>query len=251
MIFIRHINPEKTRDLVFDGDGTIWYSFKPTLRNYRRTVEAMKESGETRYLGLSVDEETCRRAYRKGLPTGVFIAEAIPVLKSIPNGVEEFNAWYRRVNPSTIYPVFDGVMEMLKDLKEGRLGRSYILGFLSGSPRENIERRTKNNGFDMSIFHFALFGEDVEAIVHVKSDPRIFDPVETELKKLGLTIEETAYVGDTIAELGGCHKRGIPFVAVVGDGHTTREEFAAEGLEEKFILETPVELTKILGVQPS
>lgn len=209
--------------LIFDWDDTKVATFRSCLDLYRSFSGAF---------GLkNPDEQKVRELW--GAPLPILIPGLWPE-------VEQEELMMRFIEHADgiefcVEPV-EGMVETMLKLKE----MGYVIGIVSSTPKRGFERTYAKHlsHFPKDNYAFIFTSEDTK--VH-KPDPKVFDEAFSELEKLGVDSSQVAYIGDGINDYRAARDRGIRFVAVTS-GFATRENFIAEGLDERFILESVNEL---------
>ncbi len=154
----------------------------------------------------------------------------------------------KRINKAHPPPAFPPIPGLADSLQGYHL-RNTILAILTSRDRESLERRLAEAGINKDLFEIIQGLNDSE---FTKPDPRVFDQMIDEyLAPLGISISEILFVGDIIIsdwDAARNHNPQIPFVGITGGdrGVVSREEFVAAGVPEEFILETAVELPRLI-----
>ena len=139
----------------------------------------------------------------------------------------------------TITP-FTGTRDTIFKLKE----MGFVLGIVSSSARRVIDK-TLERYLHLPPDTYAFIQSSEDTDVH-KPDPRVFDPAFERLNELGISEEQTIYVGDGLNDMEAATSRGILFVAVT-TGLTTAEEFMDRGVVKDLILVSFNELPSLLN----
>lgn len=156
-----------------------------------------------------------------------------PVMEGLWPGVdhEEVKNAYYEIELTSSCDCFPGIKELIADLKN----KNYQLGILTSRKMKGVVRVMKNAGIKQEDFSFL---ETPEAQAFHKPDPRVFDKLLTDAEEMGISKDEILYVGDTLHDMGAARGAGLHFVALV-HGHTEKERFVENGLDQKFIAEDP------------
>ncbi|WP_411824376.1 HAD family hydrolase [Leptospira sp. 'Mane'] len=94
----------------------------------------------------------------------------------------------------------------------------YKLGILSSSSRKRVFKELELMLFDLKLFVSVQTAEDTT--IH-KPDPKVFEPMLSELAKLSISSEEILYVGDSISDYHSSTGSGLQFL---GMAHGQREK---------------------------
>lgn len=135
------------------------------------------------------------------------------------------------------YPMlpYEGAIETVK-----LLSNRYKVGILSGVKRKLMLEDLKKLKFPIEKFFYVQCGDDT--VVH-KPDPRAFEPIIKELRKLDVKPNEALYVGDDLRDFEASTKAGMQSVGICG--HTTSDkEFEKAGADYVYRFE---ELVKKYG----
>lgn len=110
--------------------------------------------------------------------------------------------------------LFDTVKPFLNMAK----GKGYKLAIVTSKYRDALDDIL--NKFQINqYFDFHIAGDEVK---HPKPHPM---SLETAIRKLNVTLDETVYVGDSITDAEAAHRAGVKFIAVL-TGPTKKEAFA-------------------------
>ena len=123
---------------------------------------------------------------------------------------------------------FEGIKEVLRELS-----KDYILIVVSGSPKETIHKRLKEESI------FDLFKLIVPIISQEKNKPDPFH-INFALEKLDVSPNEVIYVGDTTGDAEATKNAGIDRVILVSYGFASRE--ALEKYDFTLIVDSPSEI---------
>lgn len=104
---------------------------------------------------------------------------------------------------------YEGVPSLLK-----LLSKQYKLGMVSASSLKLILPEFKASKIDPKLFQFIQAQE--HTTVH-KPDPRVFDPILKNFKKLEINKQEIIYVGDSDLDLEASRGAGLRFIAIAGN----------------------------------
>lgn len=104
---------------------------------------------------------------------------------------------------------YEGVPALLR-----QLSKKYKLGMVSASSLKLILPEFKLSDIDQNLFEFIQAQE--HTTLH-KPDPRVFDPILENFKKLQINKEEIIYVGDSDLDLQAASGAGLRFIAIAGN----------------------------------
>jgi pyrophosphatase PpaX len=184
--------------ILFDLDGTLLDSV-PTILKSNRQVCAV--------LGIPYDEAWVRSLI--GIPLSVQAG-------MIANGREtEFTDTYRKVYRRHQEPgihLFPRTIEMLDALRS----RGCLTGLVTSKAASGTQRCIESTGMGGK-FDAVITADDVE---NPKPHP---EPLIRALKSLGVSAEESLYVGDSFFDAQSAEKAGIGMIGVSW-GARTREE---------------------------
>jgi HAD superfamily hydrolase (TIGR01549 family) len=212
------------KSIFFDLDDTLWKSFKPGLKRYRLLAEE-----------LSLKKPSLQEFSKMwGYPFSSWIQSMWP-------GIDEkaFAKAYKSRFGIVRHDLFPGVKELLPALSE----KGIVLGLLSSRQSDSLVEKAQLSGLDLGLFRF-IFTED--KLEFKKPDARAFEKPLQELANLGISREQTIYVGDHLGDYLAANGAGLEFFAVL-TGVTSRKEFLSAGLQEKKILDSVKDLPRALN----
>lgn len=134
--------------------------------------------------------------------------------------------------------VFPGVVDAFKTLSEG-----FKLAILSSGSKPRIEKVYREMIHPDMIYHKIIMAPP-ELKVY-KPDPKAFDSIINHFKKDGISEGEVVYVGDSLTDLYAARNRGLEFYAVT-TGVTDKKSFQSEGLEDKYIVNSFIDMSSLL-----
>ena len=210
--------------VLFDLDGTLLNTLEDLTDAVNATMRAF---------GYPEHAESAVRAY-----VGNGVARLMEL--SLPGGAADPNfdaasAFYRRTyaahSEDKTRP-YEGVVDCVRTLA----GHGIRMAVVSNKPDETTVRLTKKYFPEID----AAAGENEAAGIRRKPAP---DMVWHAMKKLGVTQEETVYVGDSEVDILTAQNAGIRVVSVLW-GFRDREELVANGAD--MMAETPEELASII-----
>ena len=187
--------------IVFDWDGTLMNSTAAIVRS----IQAAAES-----LGQPVpDEQTAAHVIGLGLPEAMraVLPGADPAIYPLMG--EQFRTFYFQFSQEIV--LFDGVMEMLEDLK----ARQYTLSVATGKSRRGLNRAMQETGTGR--FFCATRTADE---TYSKPHPAMLFEITQELNQ---QMQRTVMIGDTTHDLLMASNAGAASVAVKYGAHPAHE----------------------------
>lgn len=188
----------KYRAILFDLDGTLLDSVPHIVQCNRETMAAM---------GISVPEAVIRHSIGLPLP--------VQAHQFAGERAEEFIVRYRDVyllhadDDNHLYP---GTLEMLRDLKSRNLQLSIVTSRMGRGALKSVEV-TGMTG----IFRTVVTADDVE---HHKPEP---EPLLKAINELGVTPEQSLYIGDSAFDVDMSQRAGVDMVGVSWGARTHEE----------------------------
>ncbi len=173
--------------VILDLDDTLIESFSSYVRLHRRIAEDV---------GLPVP--TAEQLVEYGPTWEATVARVWP-----ERDLRPFFRRYEEIADSEVYRAFDGVPEMLADLRAG----GHSLWIVSKRSRLRMGMRLSQAGLAEALFDGIFADEDLPAS---KPDPRCFEPVWGRVGGRRPAI----YVGDRHDDRAAATAAGLPFVAV-------------------------------------
>lgn len=198
--------------IIFDMDDTL-------IQTIKVKWQALKLTSLNHY-GLILTDENIKKHW--GLPFEIFISKVLP---EIPD-TKDFKAKYINVSKSFSAEAHPKASEILTTLSN-----SFVLGAVTATPRDLIEKDLFDAKIDMNLFSFIQTSDETE--FH-KPNSRVFDPVIQKLSQKNITKDATIYVGDSILDYQAARDAGLKFLAVT-TGINKKEDFLKQGLEKKYI----------------
>lgn len=184
--------------ILFDLDGTL-------LDSVQMIVDVMSEALKS--MGIDVDDVALRHAI--GLPLTV-------QARHFAHGREqEFSNTYRDIyirELSKEAQLFPGSIEMLSTLRS----QGYLTGVVTSKTARGAARAIETTGI-ASMFDCVITADDV---THYKPAP---EPLIKAMDKLGVTAEESLYVGDSAFDVDMARSAGARVVAISWGARTHEE----------------------------
>ncbi len=208
------------KHIAFDMDGTLIDSIPSIMQSFQEAVKTVyghyeKDENILKHsIGLPLSESfKCYRAEDKDALEKAYISANDRLQK---NGV----------------PFFDGVLELLKDLKN----KGYKLHIVT-SKRKNSTLHWMDVMKVNDLFDVVVCREDTA--LHKPNG----EPIERCISLVGCEREEMLYVGDSVHDIGCAHNAGVK-VAVVGWTNMDKEELFSKNPD--YVIETPKDLLDIV-----
>lgn len=205
---------------IFDLDGTLLN----TLEDLSNSVNYALATNQL----PTRSTEDIRRALGNGIQ--VLIEKSVPQQTNpaiIEKVLATFRAYYLKHSMDHTAP-YDGIMELLKNLKKRKINTAIVSNKLDPAVQE-LHQRFFSEYIDIAI------GEQ-QPIVRRKPYP---DMVNLALHKLETTTEEAIYIGDSEVDLQTAKNTGIDCVSV---SWGFRSRTFLEDLGATNIIDTPMQL---------
>lgn len=195
---IRYVEQMKYRAIFFDLDGTLLDSVPTIIECTRETLESMD---------IHIDNETIRHAI--GIPLRVQARRFAPGREE--QFIEDYRTvYYRHMAEGT--RLFPGTLDMLASLrKSGRL-----TGLVTSKNIRGTTKAIEQTGLT-GLLDCIITADDV---THYKPDP---EPIQNAMDKLGVTPEESLYVGDAAFDVEMSQRANVMMVAVSWGARTHEE----------------------------
>jgi HAD superfamily hydrolase (TIGR01549 family) len=194
------------RAVIFDLDDTLVKT---------RAIKAQQHKAVAReFYGREVTDEKLGEHW--GKPFDALVTS----LHDNVDTIENLRKVYAATSDRFPKEIHDDTLEMIDELT----AKGIQLGIVTATNREYLLKDLKRLGIPSERF-FSLQGAD-ETEFH-KPDPRVFDTVLETLEELGISREETMYVGDALTDWYAARDAGLQFIAVTTGSHTAKEFKAA------------------------
>jgi pyrophosphatase PpaX len=182
----------------FDLDGTLLNSIPAIMDCFTETLDTM---------GISYDEDDLRHSI--GIPlkvqadhyTGTRAQEFIDLYRKL---------YTKRSDQSA--GLYSGALETLQEIRSN----NYKIGLVTSKNARGTNRAMKLCGLD-GIFDLVITADDVE---HFKPHP---EPIFKAMREMGVTSEESAYVGDSSFDIEMARRAGVEAIAVSWGARTHDE----------------------------
>ena len=203
--------------LIFDVDGTLWNSTPQVARSWRRTIEAH---------GIDAGFITAERLTKEFGKT----MDTISLFPDLPEheAIDILRECCVRENDDLLSdkpPLYDGVAEVFKELKE----RGIPAGIVSNCQAGYIEVLLADTGLEPYVAGHLCLGDTGFAKarnIRILSD------------RLGL--EHPAYIGDTMGDFTATKEAGLPFIfASYGFGSAPAPDYE---------IRSPLDILKLPGI---
>lgn len=212
---------------IFDLDGT--------LLNTLTTITYYVNAALDREGASPISEQTCRTLVGKGARN--LLSRA---LAAVGKEVSDFEAFFSGYDahynsaPDYLTAPYDGIPEVVERIRRAGLR----IAVLSNKPEGAVRPLVKK-----------FFGDHISVIaggranVPLKPDPAAVAPV---LAALGVSAEQTAFIGDSGEDIKTAKNYGAGLSIGVLWGYRDREELFAEGADA--LASTPADILSALGI---
>lgn len=188
----------KHKAILFDLDGTLLDSVPMIVKVTREALESM---------GIHSDDVTLRHAI--GIPL------TVQARRFARGREQEFTDIYRGIYVQHLGEearLFPGTLEMLRDLRE----KGCLLAIVTSRVSRGTQRAMETTGMT-GIFSSTVTADDVE---RHKPEP---EPLVKAMEQLGVTADQSLYVGDSAFDVDMAGRAGV-MMAAVSWGARTRDE---------------------------
>jgi len=172
------------------------------------------------------------------LPREAAIVEFWPNLEG---GIAEFDRVEAELDLPRMPLAFPGAINALIELRK----RYAFLGLLTSRRRESLEE-TLEGAFKGTEFDIGML-DHIQALhdyIYHKPNPRVFDRVLAKIRRRGIA-GTVYYIGDAMTDFEATIGIQVVFIAVL-TGPVSKEKFLAAGVDEKYIVDTFVEIPELL-----
>jgi HAD superfamily hydrolase (TIGR01509 family) len=205
--------------IIFDIDGTILQSNKLIFASFNYVSE--------KYLGKKVTDKDIIALFG---PTEQVIMEQI-FKDNFKNAMSDYYQFYRE-NHKKMTQVFDGIIDLIDELKKRGVLLSIYTGKGNGSTDITLDELDIKNKFDMIVT-----GDDIEG--H-KPSP---EGVELFVNKYNLNRKRVLMIGDAPPDVTAAKVTGIKIASVLWDSYAKEEVLK---MKSDYYFYTVEELTKFL-----
>lgn len=213
----------KKKFLVFDFDGTLFNTNEIIIESW--------QAAAMHYLGHELPREDIERTF------GETLTHTVSYLMPEENNLEvcDFHKAYQEAHFDGIVSVFDGVREVLTELRK----RGCKLAVATSRRRESFTEYMNN----FSMFNYFDATIVMEDVSHHKPHP---ESLEVAMKKLGANPEETLMVGDTKFDMGCAKNAGVDSVMVRWSHYVDDDELDRLGFTPTYNIYKPEELLELI-----
>lgn len=213
----------KKKYVIFDFDGT--------LVNTNEVIIQSWQAAARHYMGHEMDPRKIEETFGEALPFTVsYLMPEEDVME-----VCDYHKAYQEKNCDNLVTMFDGMVELLDELKL----RGYKLAVATS--RRKVSFYEYMEKYDLlKYFDAEVVMEDVE---HHKPHP---ESLLVALKKLGAKPEEAIMVGDTRFDIGCANNAGVDSVLVKYSHYIDFEELKRLGFEPTYTIEEPKDLLELI-----
>ncbi len=212
---------------IFDLDGTLLNTLT-TITYYVNDV-LKKEGAKT------ISEQTCRTLIGKGA-RNLLMRALLEVGHTVSDFESFFHAYDDTYNaaPDYLTEPYDGIVDLLSSLKQ----KGMRIAVLSNKPEGAVRPLAEK-----------FFGKNVDVIsggkdgVPLKPNPGAVAPI---LETLGLSANETAFIGDSGVDMETAKNYGAAIGIGVTWGYRDAAELLACGAD--VLANTPIEILSALGI---
>ena len=209
--------------IIFDFDGTIINTNEVIIASWQATFE--------KFLGYRESTEVIKSTFGETLK---FTAQQR--FPEIPeDDVINYYRDYQLAHCDELVFIFDGIEEMLKELKKG----GYKTAIATSRTKEGTLKYLNQFGIK-DYFDVLVTMDDV---VNHKPNP---ETCLVALEKLGGKPEEAVMLGDTRFDIGCANNAGVDSILVGWGEVTTAEKLEEIGYEPTYCIDTPEELFEIV-----
>lgn len=189
--------------IIFDFDDTLVTTL-PTK------VLALQDVAMNIY-GFKLKESTIKKHWGKPyrMLMEILFAKTGDTLENVIKNYEHIRNNYRACFHKDVIETLDYIE------------KKTLIGILTASPRNLILQDLHMLQFPYEKFFYIQSAEDTS--VH-KPHPDVFIPLLKKLERIGITISETIYVGDSLHDFAAAKGAGLQFYAIAGRT-TARGEF--------------------------
>lgn len=184
--------------ILFDLDGTLIDTRALYMECYRIAVEP--------YLGRGLSREEIQRMKPR---SELAFLRAVAGEAALEACARDFHAHYERLYATHFGGIYDGVLPVLRELRE----RGFPLGIVTGKSRRSWAATLARD--ELGDFDVLVFEDDV-------GDPKPHpEGIHAAASALGLGAHATLYVGDTMGDVQAALAAGAAMAAVTwsrGDG---------------------------------
>lgn len=213
----------KKKFIVFDFDGT--------LVNTNEVIIESWQAAARKYLGHELKRREIEATFGETLPHTVsYLMPDEDVME-----VCDFHKAYQEAHLEGLVSVFDGIPELLMELKKRGCILAVATSRRKASFYEYMDTYNLINYFDATIV--------MEDVTHHKPHP---ESLLVAMNKLGADPEDTLMVGDTKFDMGCAINAGVECVMVRWSHYVDDEELERLGFIPTYNINEPADLLKLV-----
>ncbi|MCF6268368.1 MAG: HAD-IA family hydrolase [Melioribacteraceae bacterium] len=205
--------------IIFDIDGTITATNKLIFATFNHVTE--------KYLNRTFTPKEITAYF--GPTEKVIIKEIIG--KHYNEAMDDYHQYYR-ANHSRMARAFDGIIDIIKELKN----RDILLSIYTGKGRPSSEITLEEIGV-INYFDMIVTGDDIAGD---KPSP---EGVDVFINKYNLNRDRVLMVGDAPPDVKAARATGIKIASVLWDSYAKEEVLQ---MESDFYFDTVIELSEFL-----
>jgi phosphoglycolate phosphatase len=223
---------EGLRVALFDVDGTL-------LDSANHLVTTLQAVAKELRLRIPPAEEIIRTA-SYGWEFQFHIDHLWPDKKVT---IQEYGEAYKNLGfDDAPIPRIYGVRRVLNYLRH----KNFFLGIISNRDQKSLFRRLAQA--EIPAFYFEIIQSiEFEDVCLFKPDPMMLCHPCRRIYQAGYSIEQAIFVGDTISDFETTLETPLKFAGVLS-GFAKREDFLEAGATEDCLIESVVELPRLLGM---
>lgn len=185
------------RVVIFDYDETLVKTLDSRIKVY---IALARDEYK-----LSLTERQIRSAF--GLPYEYFIKKLFGNVDKVESIITKYLALVKKY-PNQAYENSEASVNSL--------AKKYLIGIVTGLKRKGIMTDLTKLNFPVDNFFYIQCGDDTVA---QKPNPKVFIPLLSRLKQMGIQKSEVVYIGDDLRDYQASTKAGFHFIGVAN--HTT------------------------------
>lgn len=200
----------KIRAVLFDFDGTLADTLPLSFRAFQAVFE--------KYDGRKVTDEQLVEMF--GPTEDEIIARNLKAKEAVPQAIEDYYDLYERDHPENLKHN-DEINGLLLSLRVRGLKTGIITGIITGKSRRGLDISSGHLKM-LQFFDLSISGDEVDK---PKPDP---EGILRAMEELGVTREETVFLGDSNADIlagkaAGVHTYGVHWLPTFQNAHFEEE----------------------------